>query len=195
MSALFVCIYYSIYSLSYVLLYLIRIYQVYAYIFILHSLYIIIYTNYPIYTVNAASSEHPVFGWGGPGGRVYQKAYVEFFVSPDNFNIVTNILNNHTNLTIYAINSKQQFISPYTNQIIENDSYLASGKSTSVTAVTWGVFPNKEILQPTVFDPATFKVHIYTYVVCTLYSMLYILCGISAIRQMIMLCIYFDSYM
>ena len=168
MSALFVCIYYSIYSLSYVLLYLIRIYQVYAYIFILHSLYIIIYTNYPIYTVNAASSEHPVFGWGGPGGRVYQKAYVEFFVSPDNFNIVTNILNNHTNLTIYAINSKQQFISPYTNQIIENDSniYLASGKSTSVTAVTWGVFPNKEILQPTVFDPATFKVYTCVCICC-----------------------------
>ena len=125
-------------------------------------IYSILYTilHFTLNTVNAASSEHPVFGWGGPGGRVYQKAYVEFFVSPENFNKVTNILNNHTNLTIYAINSKQQFISPYTNQIIENDSniYLASGKSTSVTAVTWGVFPNKEILQPTVFDPATFKV-------------------------------------
>ena len=143
---------------------------------VLPRMYAILYTNYPtlysvniilyytLYTVNAACSEHPVFGWGGPGGRVYQKAYVEFFASPDNFNIVTNILNNHTNLTIYAINSKQQFISPYTNQVIvekenESNSYLASGKSTSVTAVTWGVFPNKEILQPTVFDPATFKVY------------------------------------
>jgi methylenetetrahydrofolate reductase (NADPH) len=27
-----------------------------------------------------------------------------------------------------------------------------------VTAVTWGVFPNREILQPTVFDPVTFLV-------------------------------------
>ena len=28
----------------------------------------------------------------------------------------------------------------------------------SVTALTWGVFPNKEILQPTIFDPQTFAV-------------------------------------
>jgi methylenetetrahydrofolate reductase (NADPH) len=27
-----------------------------------------------------------------------------------------------------------------------------------VTALTWGVFPNREILQPTIFDPTTFLV-------------------------------------
>jgi len=27
-----------------------------------------------------------------------------------------------------------------------------------VTALTWGVFPNREILQPTIFDPDTFLV-------------------------------------
>ena len=146
-----------------------RIYRVYTpsvHLCSYNTIFYMLYYYYTLYTVNAASSEHPVFGWGGPGGRVYQKAYVEFFVSPENFNIVTTILNNHTNLTIYAINSKQQFISPYTNQIIENDIYLASGKSTSVTAVTWGVFPNKEILQPTVFDPATFKVYTCVCICC-----------------------------
>jgi methylenetetrahydrofolate reductase (NADPH) len=34
--------------------------------------------------VNAAPSDHPLFGWGGKGGHVYQKAYVECFVSPEN---------------------------------------------------------------------------------------------------------------
>jgi hypothetical protein len=34
--------------------------------------------------VNGAKSDHAVFGWGGPGGRVYQKAYVECFCSPQN---------------------------------------------------------------------------------------------------------------
>lgn len=34
--------------------------------------------------VNGAKSDHPVFGWGGQGGRVYQKSYVEFFTSPSN---------------------------------------------------------------------------------------------------------------
>lgn len=28
----------------------------------------------------------------------------------------------------------------------------------SVTALTWGVFPDKEVQQPTVFDPASFEV-------------------------------------
>ena len=32
--------------------------------------------------VNGAPSTDPVHGWGGPGGFVYQKAYVEFFCSP-----------------------------------------------------------------------------------------------------------------
>jgi methylenetetrahydrofolate reductase (NADPH) len=27
-----------------------------------------------------------------------------------------------------------------------------------ITALTWGVFPNREILQPTIFDPSTFLV-------------------------------------
>ena len=27
-----------------------------------------------------------------------------------------------------------------------------------VTALTWGVFPNREILQPTIFDPSTFLI-------------------------------------
>ena len=34
--------------------------------------------------VNGARSDHPIFGWGGPGGNVYQKAYIECFTSPQN---------------------------------------------------------------------------------------------------------------
>jgi hypothetical protein len=32
--------------------------------------------------VNGVRSDDVVFGWGGPGGYVYQKAYVECFASP-----------------------------------------------------------------------------------------------------------------
>ena len=39
--------------------------------------------------VDGASSSHPAFGWGGKGGRVYQKAYVECFVSPEKTNKLT----------------------------------------------------------------------------------------------------------
>ncbi|CAA7017420.1 unnamed protein product, partial [Microthlaspi erraticum] len=34
-------------------------------------------------SVNAAKSDSPAIGWGGPGGYVYQKAYLEFFCSMD----------------------------------------------------------------------------------------------------------------
>jgi methylenetetrahydrofolate reductase (NADPH) len=37
--------------------------------------------------VNGAPSDDPSFGWGGPGGVVYQKAYVECFVSPANLKV------------------------------------------------------------------------------------------------------------
>ena len=33
--------------------------------------------------VNGERSDHAVYGWGGAGGRVYQRAYIEFFTSPE----------------------------------------------------------------------------------------------------------------
>lgn len=35
--------------------------------------------------VNGLPSSDPTFGWGGDGGFVFQKAYVEFFVAPEMF--------------------------------------------------------------------------------------------------------------
>ena len=32
--------------------------------------------------VNGVPSSDPLFGWGGAGGYVFQKAYVEFFCDP-----------------------------------------------------------------------------------------------------------------
>lgn len=43
--------------------------------------------------VNGARSDHPIFGWGGPGGRVYQKAYIECFCSPQNLKRCVFVLN------------------------------------------------------------------------------------------------------
>jgi methylenetetrahydrofolate reductase (NADPH) len=93
--------------------------------------------------VNGEKSDHPVFGWGGPCGRVYQKAYVEFFCSPLHVEAIVKVLNQHSNYNFYAIDS--------------HGTEYSSGYKT-VTALTWGVFPNKEILQPTVFDHESFVV-------------------------------------
>ena len=37
--------------------------------------------------VNGAPSDDEVYGWGGAGGYVYQKAYVEFFCDRETFEI------------------------------------------------------------------------------------------------------------
>lgn len=37
-------------------------------------------------------------------------------------------------------------------------NWISNANQTNVNAVTWGVFPGKEIVQPTVVDPASFMV-------------------------------------
>ena len=95
--------------------------------------------------VDGASSSHPVFGWGGKGGHVYQKAYVECFVSPDKANRLTRMVTDHPNMNLYAVN--------YAGQELR-----VGVEEGGVTALTWGVFPNREILQPTIFSPDAFLV-------------------------------------
>lgn len=96
--------------------------------------------------VNGAPSSDPAVGWGGPDGYVYQKAYLEFFTSPENLHRLMDLLPKHPSLGLNALNSQGHRV---TN---------LSGSGHSVTAVTWGVFPDKEIIQPTVVDSESFQV-------------------------------------
>lgn len=92
--------------------------------------------------VNSAPSSDSSVGWGGDNGIVYQKAYVEFFVAQDHIHALLEVFSRHPNITFHAIN--REGVS-YTN-------------CDTVNAVTWGVFPGKEIVQPTVVDPDSFMV-------------------------------------
>eukprot|EP00656_Telonema_subtile_P011773 TRINITY_DN15868_c0_g1_i1.p1 TRINITY_DN15868_c0_g1~~TRINITY_DN15868_c0_g1_i1.p1 ORF type:complete len:687 (+),score=108.24 TRINITY_DN15868_c0_g1_i1:79-2139(+) len=79
-------------------------------------------------------------GWGPEGGYVYQKAYLEFFCSPERFEELNDSFQSFPNLTFHAVNSQGD----------------AHSNCANVNAVTWGVFPGREILQPTVVDPDSF---------------------------------------
>eukprot|EP00891_Asterochloris_glomerata_P001320 jgi/Astpho2/1320/e_gw1.00024.9.1_t len=94
--------------------------------------------------VNAAPSSDAHVGWGGKDGYVYQKAYVEFFISPEHFKQLQPQLDSKPSITYMAINSSGEVHSN-----VDSDS---------VNAVTWGVFPAKEVVQPTVVDPQSFTV-------------------------------------
>lgn len=94
--------------------------------------------------VNGEKSDSPSVGWGGPGGYVYQKAYVEFFCSKEKLSALVEKCKAFPSLTYMAVNKEGM----WTSNVNKKD----------VNAVTWGVFPAKEIIQPTVVDPASFLV-------------------------------------
>ncbi|CAG2164010.1 unnamed protein product [Oppiella nova] len=95
--------------------------------------------------VNGVPSDHPIHGWGAPNGYIYQKAYLEFFTPKENINALKEALKAY----------------PLVNyQIVDNSGKhdFTNSQSKTPIAVTWGVFPGKEIIQPTVVDPISFKI-------------------------------------
>jgi len=93
--------------------------------------------------VNAAPSDDKAVGWGGPNGFVYQKAYIEFFCSPQLLDLLKKSFPSFPSLTYHAVNAK--------------GDRLCSAQH-RVNAVTWGVFPDSELKQPTVVDTESFLV-------------------------------------
>ncbi|KAI6653208.1 hypothetical protein LOD99_3733 [Oopsacas minuta] len=94
--------------------------------------------------VNGAPSTHPVYGWGIANGYVYQKAYLEFFASPELVQVLIEVLPEYPQVTYHATNK-------------QGDPNITNSKSTTA-AVTWGVFSGMEIVQPTVVDPVAFMI-------------------------------------
>jgi methylenetetrahydrofolate reductase (NADPH) len=93
--------------------------------------------------VNGKLSSDPVVGWGGKGGLVYQKAYLEFFTSPDRIDPLLNVLQSYgTRFNYQLINLKGDYRTNVHNAL----------------AVTWGIFPGKQVVQPTIVCPISFKV-------------------------------------
>jgi len=56
--------------------------------------------------VNGVPSTDAVFGWGPEGGYVFQKAYLEFFTSPEKFYKLKEKLDSSSNITYHAVNKK-----------------------------------------------------------------------------------------
>ncbi|KAG0286569.1 hypothetical protein BGZ96_009348 [Linnemannia gamsii] len=92
--------------------------------------------------VNGAKSDDKVFGWGPKGGYVYQKAYLEFFVSPETLEKLKQRMSKFPHFTYNAMNKAGDL---HTNT-----------NGTKPNAVTWGVFPGREVVQPTIVELASF---------------------------------------
>jgi methylenetetrahydrofolate reductase (NADPH) len=95
--------------------------------------------------VNGLPSSHEVFGWGPRNGFVFQKPFVEFFLPASDWTTLKRkleSLSSDESITYFACNSRDEFES-------------SDGKS--VNPVTWGIFPGKEIVSPTIIEGVSFR--------------------------------------
>lgn len=93
-------------------------------------------------SVNGVKSSDPVHGWGPTGGYVYQKAYLELLISPALITELIERIDKTQTMTFYAIN--------------KSGDLRTNAPSDGPNAVTWGVFPGKEIVQPTIVETISF---------------------------------------
>ncbi|KAI8365941.1 methylenetetrahydrofolate reductase-domain-containing protein [Radiomyces spectabilis] len=92
--------------------------------------------------VNGVRSSDKVHGWGPKNGFVFQKAYLEFFVSPEALDKLTQKISSDANITYYAVN--------------QQGDLKMNTQSEGPNAVTWGIFPGKEVIQPTIVEAVAF---------------------------------------
>ncbi|SPO30641.1 probable MET13 - putative methylene tetrahydrofolate reductase [Ustilago trichophora] len=92
--------------------------------------------------VDGARSDDKVHGWGPKNGYVYQKAYLEFFVSPEDLDALIARIEADPQITYHAVNSQGDM--------------RTNTNSEAPNAVTWGVFPHCEIIQPTIVESISF---------------------------------------
>lgn len=81
---------------------------------------------------------------------MYQKAYIEMFVSAQTLAALQAAMPRYPTLSYQALNMA--------GELKHNLAPDAEGDvSGCVCAVTWGVFPGREVVQPTVVDPVAFR--------------------------------------
>ncbi|KAI8323675.1 MTHFR-domain-containing protein [Martensiomyces pterosporus] len=102
--------------------------------------------------LDGVASDDRTYGWGPRGGYIYQKAFVECFVPGEMFPLFLSRLQSASSrITYYASNKHGDFM---TNAYSGGSG--AEENSTAVTALTWGVFPGRAIVQPTLIDKMNF---------------------------------------
>lgn len=96
--------------------------------------------------VNGAPSTDALFGWGPKNGYVYQKAYLELLMSPTEWETV-----------LYPRLAKlDRDVATYYALTSHAEEPITNARPDEVNAITWGVFPGKEIVQPTIVEGASF---------------------------------------
>ena len=108
--------------------------------------------------LNAVRSSDATFGWGPENGFVFQKAFVEFFLPSRDWEKLRGRLVDTSlreKICFYAANARGDFESSDLVQPAQGADGEAPPAATN--AVTWGVFPSKEIITPTIIEEVSFR--------------------------------------
>lgn len=97
--------------------------------------------------IDGLPSSDRIHGWGPAGGFVFQKAFVEFFLPASDWH---QILRPH----LESVNVREQ-VSWYAAD--SAGGFDSSENSEAVHAVTWGMFPGKEIATATMVEEVSFR--------------------------------------
>lgn len=102
--------------------------------------------------IDGVRSTDRIFGWGPSNGVIYQKAFVELFIPKQQWDAevlpkLTPLFESRT-ITYYSGDSQGT---------IRSNLPLGEDAHKSKTAITWGVFPSKEVVQTTIIDYESFK--------------------------------------
>lgn len=94
--------------------------------------------------INGLPSSDSIHGWGPANGYVYQKAYLEVLVPKSQSKELLAKLDESKWLSYFAVDKHG------------NLSMSKANDGTAPNAVTWGVFPGREIVQPTIVEKIAF---------------------------------------
>lgn len=107
--------------------------------------------------VNGVRSTDKTFGWGPASGFVFQKAFLEFFLPSADWRTLHDKLTSspvRDVVCFYASNANGDYVS---SDMTGGAGAGTSQQPSSTNAVTWGVFPGKEIVTPTIIEEVSFR--------------------------------------
>jgi methylenetetrahydrofolate reductase (NADPH) len=92
--------------------------------------------------VNGLKSSDPIFGWGPKNGFVFQKPFIELFLPSTDWATLKSKIDATSQVTYFAGNAAGEF---------------EASDADSANPVTWGTFPSKEIVTPTIIEAVSFR--------------------------------------
>lgn len=109
--------------------------------------------------VNGVRSNDRVFGWGPKNGFVFQKAFVELFMPDADYQKLKLTIENDENISYLAASGLGEFESSAdkANDLSASIVSLSAQNHGETNAVTWGAFPGKEIVTPTIIEEVSFR--------------------------------------